>query len=187
MRMTFTLGRRIAMLAIASACLGSPAFATNDDGKGHGGGTHAAKAQKHAEKAEKRADKAEKHAEKAERKADKRAEKRHREDIKHGAYFNDQQRTYVRQYYSEQYGGGRRCPPGLAKKNNGCMPPGQARKWDVGQPVPRGVTIYSVPQPVIMHLPPAPYGYRYARIGGDIVLIEVQRNLIVDVIHALLG
>jgi hypothetical protein len=25
------------------------------------------------------------------------------------------------------------CPPGLAKKDNGCMPPGQARKMDVGQ------------------------------------------------------
>ena len=27
------------------------------------------------------------------------------------------------------------CPPGLAAKNNGCLPPGQARKW-VGQRVP---------------------------------------------------
>ena len=44
-----------------------------------------------------------------------------------------------------------------------------------------------MPQPVIMPLPQAPYGDRYARIGGDIVLIEVQRNLIVDVIPALLG
>jgi hypothetical protein len=27
-----------------------------------------------------------------------------------------------------------RCPPGLARKNNGCLPPGQARKmYDVGQ------------------------------------------------------
>ena len=25
------------------------------------------------------------------------------------------------------------CPPGLAKKNNGCMPPGQARKLNRGQ------------------------------------------------------
>lgn len=26
------------------------------------------------------------------------------------------------------------CPPGLAKKNNGCLPPGQAKKlYDVGQ------------------------------------------------------
>jgi hypothetical protein len=29
------------------------------------------------------------------------------------------------------------CPPGLAKKNNGCLPPGQAKKrFNVGQRVP---------------------------------------------------
>jgi Ni/Co efflux regulator RcnB len=183
MNIKFSLSHRMVALAIASAFIAAPSFAQGQ-GHGHGKDKQEEKAER---KADKHADKAEKRAEKAEKHAEKRAEKRHREDIKHGAYFNDQQRTYVRQYYTQQYGDGRRCPPGLAKKNNGCMPPGQARQWAVGQPIPRGVTVYSVPQPVIGHLPPAPYGYRYARIGGDIVLIEVQRNLIVDVIHALLG
>lgn len=38
------------------------------------------------------------------------------------------------------YGYGRGgCPPGLAKKNNGCMPPGQARKlYRTGQRFPLG-------------------------------------------------
>ncbi len=67
------------------------------------------------------------------------------------------------------------------------MPPGQARNWAVGQPVPRGVTVYTVAQPVLRQLPPAPYGYRYARIGGDIVLVQQQNNLIVDIIVGLLG
>jgi len=40
-------------------------------------------------------------------------------------------------YYSYGYGGGG-CPPGLAKKHNGCMPPGQAKKmYNVGQRFPR--------------------------------------------------
>jgi hypothetical protein len=31
------------------------------------------------------------------------------------------------------------CPPGLAKKNNGCLPPGQAKKiYGVGQRLPLG-------------------------------------------------
>ena len=31
------------------------------------------------------------------------------------------------------------CPPGLAKKNNGCLPPGQAKKlYNVGQRFPAG-------------------------------------------------
>jgi hypothetical protein len=34
--------------------------------------------------------------------------------------------------YAQGYGAN--CPPGLAKKNNGCMPPGQAKKlYRVGQ------------------------------------------------------
>ena len=40
----------------------------------------------------------------------------------------------------------------------------------------RAFTVYSVPQPVLVHLPAAPYGYRYNRIGGDIVLVQVQRT-----------
>ena len=31
------------------------------------------------------------------------------------------------------------CPPGLAKKNNGCLPPGQAKKlYNIGQRFPMG-------------------------------------------------
>jgi Ni/Co efflux regulator RcnB len=158
--------RGIVALAIASLFIAGPAFAKDHDNEGHGN---------------------DKHAQKQHEKAEKHAAKRERQEIKPGTYFNDQHRTFARDYYSQHYGHGRNCPPGLAKKNNGCMPPGQARKWDVGQPIPRGVTVYSVPQPVLVHLPPAPYGYRYARIGGDIVLVQQQNNLIVDIIQGLLG
>jgi Ni/Co efflux regulator RcnB len=163
--------RGLVALAISALFIAGPAFAKDNDGRGN---------DKQEQKAEKRADK-------DHEKAQKQAAKRERQDIKPGTFFNDQHRTAARQYYSSNYGNGHSCPPGLAKKNNGCMPPGQARKWDVGQPIPRGVTVYSVPQPVLVRLPPAPYGYRYARIGGDIVLVQQQNNLIVDMIQGLLG
>lgn len=171
----FPSTHRIALLALTSLLLTSPAFSKGkeEDDNGHGNGKHA---QKFEEKHDKR-----------EAKEHKKAEKRERKDIQPGTYFNDQQRTVVREYYVQNYANGKKCPPGLAKKNNGCMPPGQGGQWVVGQPVPRGVTIYAVPQPVILQLPPAPYGYRYARIGGDIVLVQQQNNLIVDIIQGLLG
>ncbi len=159
--------RRLVAIAITSLFIAGPVFA-KDKGDGDGDGR-------------------DKHSQKREDKEDKRADKREREDIKHGAYFNDQQRTYVREYYTTNYGDGKRCPPGLAKKNNGCMPPGQVRNWVVGQPVPRGVTVYTVAPPVIRMLPPAPYGYRYARLGGDVVLVQQQNNIVVDIIQGLLG
>jgi hypothetical protein len=31
------------------------------------------------------------------------------------------------------------CPPGLAKKSIPCVPPGQAQKWQIGEPLPRGL------------------------------------------------
>jgi Ni/Co efflux regulator RcnB len=165
--------QHILALLIAGIFAAGPAFA--DHGEGHGN-KHGDKAEKHAQK---QAEKAEKHAGKH--------GKHDREDVKVGAYFNDHHREAARSYYHERYSNGRNCPPGLAKKHNGCLPPGQAKKWAVGQPIPRDVTIYAVPQPVIVQLPPPPYGYRYARLGNDIVLVQSQNNLIIDIIVGVLG
>ena len=174
----FTHSRRLVALAIASLFMAGSSFAKDHGDDGHGKDKHKDKGHgKHAEV----------HKSKPHKAQQLHAVQRQRQEIRPGSYFNDQQRTYARQYYSQNYGQGRSCPPGLAKKHNGCMPPGQARKWSVGQPVPRGVTVYSVATPVLRQLPPAPYGYRYARIGGDIVLVQQQNNLIVDIIVGLLG
>lgn len=163
--------RHFLALAIASLLMAGPAFAKDKgDDHGNGGGKHG---NKHSQKNE------DKHA--------KKAEKRERKDIKHGAYFNDQHRASARRYYSTTYKDGKRCPPGLAKKHNGCMPPGQVKDLVVGQPIPTNVKVYQVARPVIQKLPPAPVGYRYERIGGDIVLVQQQNNIIVDVIKGLLG
>ncbi|NPC56301.1 RcnB family protein [Caenimonas soli] len=175
---------RIVALAIASLCMAAPSFAKDKDDDGPGKGNK--HSQKQEAKAQKQEAKADKHADKQRDKAEKQAAKRERKEIKAGTYFNDQHRARAREYYVKEYGDGRRCPPGLAKKHNGCMPPGQAH-WDVGQRLPAGVPVYSVPQPVLVHLPPAPYGYRYARIGNDIVLVQQQNNIIVDIIVGLLN
>ena len=99
-------------------------------------------------------------------------------------HFGDDQRAVVRNYYSEQYRVGR-CPPGLAKKNNGCMPPGQARRWAVGQPMPRDVVTYSLPPAIVVQLGVAPAGHRYVRVASDILLIAIGTGLVVDAIQDL--
>ncbi|HEY1227212.1 MAG TPA: RcnB family protein, partial [Ramlibacter sp.] len=71
---------------------------------------------------------------------------------------------------------------GLAKKHNGCMPPGQARKYYVGQPLPAQVVYYPVPQPVLVQLPPPPPQHKYVRVAGDILLIAVGTSMVVDAI-----
>lgn len=145
--------KSVILAAALAAMLAVPVFA-DDHGRGH---------DKHEER----------------ERADHRDE--HHEEVRQGAYFNDHHREDVRRYYVEHYGGSKGCPPGLAKKHNGCMPPGQARRWAVGSPVPRDVVVYSVPQPVLTMLPGAPVGYRYEQVGSDIVLMHVSDRLVVDV------
>ena len=106
------------------------------------------------------------------------------QDVRVGAYFGAQQRVVVREYYGKQYSAGR-CPPGLAKKNNGCMPPGQAKKWAVGQPLPRDVVFYPVLQSVVMQLGVPPAGHKYVRVAGDILLIAIGSSMIADAIQDL--
>lgn len=106
------------------------------------------------------------------------------QDIRVGAYFGDHQRVVVHDYYGKQYKAGR-CPPGLAKKNNGCMPPGQARKWTVGQPLPRDVVYYPVPPSVVIQLGAPPTGHKYVRVASDILLIAIGSSMIVDAIQDL--
>ena len=38
-------------------------------------------------------------------------------------HFTADHRVFVKEYYADEFRAGR-CPPGLAKKRNGCMPPG---------------------------------------------------------------
>ena len=109
-----------------------------------------------------------------------------RADVGYGRYFNDRHRTVVRNYYEPRWRGGK-CPPGLAKKNNGCMPPGQAKKWRVGQRLPAGVVYYPVPQPVVMQLGMPPAGYQYVRVASDILLIATGTRMVMDGIAGVMG
>src|SRR3546814_2817795 len=84
-------------------------------------------------------------------------------------------RSIVRDYYCHPG----HCPPGLAKKRNGCMPPGQAKKWHVGQRLPRDVTYYDLPRDLVIRLPPLSVDYKYVRVGADILQIAVGTGLVI--------
>jgi hypothetical protein len=88
----------------------------------------------------------------------------------------------IRQYYGQQAAMGH-CPPGLAKKNNGCLPPGQAKKmWAVGQPLPVGVAYYPLSPALLGRLTPAPSGYLYVQVGPDVLLMGAASRLIVSAV-----
>lgn len=124
--------------------------------------------------------------ERMDRRDEQRGERRDRDGPSAGkrSHFEDRHRVIVREYYVEQFRGGR-CPPGLAKKHNGCMPPGQAKKWQLGRPLPRGVIFYEVPQPLVVQIGLPPSGYRYVRVATDILLIAIRTGMVVDAIQDL--
>lgn len=104
--------------------------------------------------------------------------------VRVGAYFTAPQRTALQGYFGDQYRAGK-CPPGLAKKHNGCMPPGQARKWAVGRPLPRDVVYYPLPQSVVVQIGMPPAGYRYVRVASDILLIAIGTGMVIDALQDL--
>ena len=108
----------------------------------------------------------------------------HAEDRGPGKHFGDHDRVVIRDYYVDAGRGGH-CPPGLAKKNNGCLPPGQAKKWSLGQPLPPAIVYEPLPPALIVQLTPPPSGYRYVRVAGDILMISGATRLVVDAIQDL--
>lgn len=88
-------------------------------------------------------------------------------------------RNTVYSYYRQEFAAGH-CPPGLAKKNNGCLPPGQAKKlWVLGQPLAAGIVFYPLPGALLGRLSPAPAGYQYVRVANDILLMAIGTRMIV--------
>ena len=99
-------------------------------------------------------------------------------------HFGDHDRAVIHDYYEERYSEGH-CPPGLAKKHNGCMPPGQAKKWRMGYPIPRDVIYHDLPPSVIVQIGLPPAGHKYVRVAADILLIAIGTGIVVDAIEDL--
>ena len=167
MKTHFSNGGSLAAAILAGIFLtAAPAFADPPEGKGKGRDRGAERHSAHHES------------------DGNRGGKKNKKHAKHEKHFGDEQKVVIREYYGEQFRGGH-CPPGLAKKNNGCMPPGQAKKYRIGQPLPSTVVVYEVPQPVVMQLGPPPSGHKYVRVAADILLIAVGTSMVVDAIQDL--
>lgn len=174
-----------------SAVLSAPVFA--DPPAWAGGG----KSDKHESKSDKRSSKEHKQGKRFEnethekesnsklRKDDNRTYRdEHGKRIAPNDYFRDSHRSAVHDYYTREFRAGN-CPPGLAKKNNGCFPPGQAKKWHVGRTLPQNIQYYPLPPEVVSYLGPAPVGYQYVRVDNDILLLAAGTRLVIDAIRNL--
>ena len=99
-------------------------------------------------------------------------------------FFGERHWSAVREFYNEQMRAGA-CPIGFAKKDDGCQPPHQARKWAAGKPIPPGAIRFDLPHALVEKLGKPPAGHRYVRVGADILLVSNRTKLVVGAIEDL--
>lgn len=183
----------VVLVCVSAMCLAGPALAEKPDWAGQGGGKGHGKPDKHQNE---RGDRERLRERDNDRDRDNAPAVRQSAGpsvaisgnvggIQIGAYFGTPQRQVLHDYYAPQFRAGK-CPPGLAKKGNGCLPPGQAKKWRVGQPLPRDVVYYPVPNEISVRIGLPPAGHKYVRVAADILLIAVGTGMVIDAVDDLL-
>ena len=96
--------------------------------------------------------------------------------------ISERDRSEVYSYYGIDHPDGG-CPVGLVKKVNGCLPAGGGRgSWAMGQPLPSQVIPYPLPAVLLGQITPPPFGYRYARVGDDVLIIASETRIVVGAI-----
>ncbi len=98
--------------------------------------------------------------------------------------FESEVKEIISKYYGVNINNNTRknCPPGLAKKNSLCMPPGQYKKIEIGKPLPLGLEYKNLPPQLLSQLPPLPTNLRYGMVDNNMVLLSNETRLVLDVI-----
>lgn len=171
-------GRLFLALCLASGLLSLPVSAEKPEWAGHGkhghGGGHEQRQRHHSH----------------EQRHSSHDRREHYSGDRYGMHgsglirFTDQQRGFAYDYYGQQFQRGN-CPPGLARKHNGCMPPGQAKRWQIGYRLPPAVVYYDLSPQVRVQMGVPPAGYRYVRVASDILMIAVGTGMVIDAIQDL--
>lgn len=94
--------------------------------------------------------------------------------------ISDDDRGVIRKYIDNNWR--ENCPPGLAKKNNGCLPPGQAKKYNRGDVLVIDDHPRTIWQALADMISPPPQGYKYVRTDRDVFLVSEGNNRIVDIV-----
>jgi len=94
--------------------------------------------------------------------------------------FNERDRRVIRRHYGKKrkY---KRLPPGLAKK--GTLPPGLQKRLDAGVSLPPGLQGRGLPDELEDILSPLPKGYIRLKVGGSVVIMNKETEVVVDIIR----
>ncbi len=79
------------------------------------------------------------------------------------------------------------CPPGLAAKNNGCLPPGLAKRYTVGEVLPEGVPYELITDLMLYGLTPPDGEWLYYLVDGDVLRIADDVFTVLEAFEILFG
>ena len=103
-------------------------------------------------------------------------------DVPLGGFFSARQREEARAFYSEPEHQGY-CMTDHKRRHKDCLTQGQKKPWRQGHALPASVAVYRLPRPLEIQIGPPPTGYRYRRVGADIVLLQPHTLIVVDTIE----
>ena len=108
--------------------------------------------------------------------------KQDRGDVSIQVTFGEDGRAHVRSHYRNEYAA-QPCPPGLAKKRNGCLPPGQAKKrYAKGDIIPDEIVLSPIPGRLEVRLKPLPRGYVYRYVDGQVLVVAEAAKKVIDAV-----
>ena len=100
------------------------------------------------------------------------------------AVFGYEDRRHVQRYYSHKRKGkwkNKGMPPGLAKK--GHHHPGVQKWLHKNQALPHGLQRHDLPDELERKLSKLPKGYIRVKVGGDIVILNKETDIVIDVVR----
>lgn len=93
--------------------------------------------------------------------------------------FSDRDKEAVRNYYAKKWKH-KKMPPGLAKRDR--LPPGLQKRLEAGDQLPPGLQRSTLPYELEDVLSPLPKGYIRLRVGGDMIIMNKNTEVIVDIL-----
>jgi hypothetical protein len=105
------------------------------------------------------------------------------DDMQVKVVFGENDRRLIHDYYGHKKIKRKGLPPGLAKK--GKLPPGLQKQLKKNGKLPPGLAKRNLPFELEHRLSPMPRGYVRLKVGGDIVLMNKETEVIVDIIHGI--
>jgi len=103
------------------------------------------------------------------------------DDLNVQVTFSDNDLRIINDYYNRKKMKHKALPPGLAKKDK--LPPGLKKQLKKNGTLPPGLAKRQLPQDLEERLSRIPTGYVRLKVGGGIVIINKDTEVIVDIIY----